>query len=358
MKKAIKNGLKRLHRPPSALNFAFIRENLQGDKIYIADVGAYGGLEERWDPFIPLSHFYAFDPEPRAAASAQGSLFQIGLWSTRETKKLNLSKSPTASSLYAIDKQLASFLNWPCHEVIQETFITVDTMESVLKGHPTPDFIKVDAEGADLEILKGGQSFLSQSCFGVQIEVSLNLRHENAPLFSEVDAFLRKYGFQLFDLHTERWIRKNHTFGLQSRPQLMWGDAVYFLSKEKAMQQLRSLSPPEKKKRLMKWMILLIAYQLHDFAVEIFEESIRDKMIDSFFCSTCIAQIRTSATGSFTYFLRLLLAMSIGAYACAILYPFPSLRPKAVSFFKGRVNQLLGLCLKFTSEGEHGTVHL
>ena len=81
-------------------------------------------------------------------------------------------------------------------------------------------------------MLKGSASSLERTVLGVRVEVSFLERHRDAPFFGETDSYMRKHGFQLFQLSKELWIRKNMVYGYSSEPQFTWGDGLYFLLEE------------------------------------------------------------------------------------------------------------------------------
>jgi hypothetical protein len=78
-------------------------------------------------------------------------------------------------------------------------------------------FIKVDIEGADLDVLKGGHTALA-TAFGA--ETSFVARNIGAPLQPEIDLRLREAGFRPHLLIREHSVRANAVYGVLSRPQL------------------------------------------------------------------------------------------------------------------------------------------
>ena len=64
--------------------------------------------------------------------------------------------------------------------------VQVETLDGCLDARPTwrADFLKVDVEGADLDVLEGGKKALEDT-FGVQIEVAFAERNRGAPLQPE-----------------------------------------------------------------------------------------------------------------------------------------------------------------------------
>lgn len=56
------------------------------------------------------------------------------------------------------------------------------------------DFLKMDVQGAELEILKNGENRL-KNCLAVQLEVSFFALYESQPSFGEVDVYMRQRGY-------------------------------------------------------------------------------------------------------------------------------------------------------------------
>lgn len=106
------------------------------------------------------------------------------------------------------------------------------------------DFLQIDVQGADLDVLRGAVNVLNKTVSAIQIEVEFSDLYINQPLFSDVDIFLRNQKFSLFDIflaHRPRYILKEkshkHPYG-----QLLWGDAFYVrdLLSENFAQDVRS----------------------------------------------------------------------------------------------------------------------
>ncbi len=63
----------------------------------------------------------------------------------------------------------------------------------------------------------------------MQIEVEFSQLYVNQPLFADVDTFMRKQGFTLFDIAMSRRLRDRSPIVSNAHPgQLLWGDAFYF----------------------------------------------------------------------------------------------------------------------------------
>lgn len=56
------------------------------------------------------------------------------------------------------------------------------------------DLIKIDTQGSELDILRGGEKIAKQAK-GILLEVSVEKYNEGAPLYDEVVQFMQNYGF-------------------------------------------------------------------------------------------------------------------------------------------------------------------
>ena len=84
---------------------------------------------------------------------------------------LHLTQHPDSSSLLPVNAALfADF--WRARGNRGTSTIEVDTLDHLLTGKPqlSPDFIKVDVEGGELEVLKGAAAALSTTVMGLKVE--------------------------------------------------------------------------------------------------------------------------------------------------------------------------------------------
>jgi FkbM family methyltransferase len=77
----------------------------------------------------------------------------------------------------------------------------MEPLDSVLKGEGfrRPELIKIDVQGYELEVLKGGREAL-RAAEAVAMEVSLLELYKGNPLLHEVIAFMHERGFQCYDI--------------------------------------------------------------------------------------------------------------------------------------------------------------
>lgn len=314
----------------------------QKEKLIIVDVGATGGVEKRWRPIESFCHFITFDPDSRAENLEENSTnFPMGLWSKKETKILKLAAFQPASTVFPFHKQnLAAFLNAPCHEIVSSQEIKLDTLENVLENRFQPDFIKIDAEGADLEILKGAEKFLKTSCLGMQVEAPFYERHERAPFFSDIDIYLRDKGFVLLDLTRERWIRKNNLHSPLSRPQVIWANAVYMLSLETFFERFANFSFFQKELLFAKFLTLLLVYQIHDLAEELRLKAFQKEWIGPELNDLALKAVRQAMPSKGFYFSGLLWNSFLGLAGAGLLFWHKAMRKQCLAFCQAQLHQM------------------
>lgn len=184
--------------------------DLEIKPLIVLDVGCRWGFADKFisddmDNII----VYGFDPDIDECARLN-KLYQnenirlvpIGLANKPGKRILYLTSEPACSSLYKPDINLTT--NYPalyCAKETSQVSINVSTLDiwAKEKGITYVDYIKIDTQGAELSILKGGIKTLKSVRF-LEVEVEFNPIYEGQPIFSEVDSFLRKYGFVLWKL--------------------------------------------------------------------------------------------------------------------------------------------------------------
>lgn len=67
------------------------------------------------------------------------------------------------------------------------------------------DAMKIDAQGAELDVIRGADRLLRSSVLAVSAEAPLNAEYAGASTFHDVDAALRERGFELFQIHEHWW---------------------------------------------------------------------------------------------------------------------------------------------------------
>jgi FkbM family methyltransferase len=137
---------------------------------------------------------------------------------------------PMTSSLFEPNTELlAKFQNLEeLVRVVKKSPVQTTRLDDMPEVRGT-DFLKVDVQGAELLVFRGGMDMLSDVLV-IQTEIEFVPLYKDQPLFGDIDAFLRVRGFQFHRMEAAGRTFKplisnnnpNATMG-----QLLWGDAVY-----------------------------------------------------------------------------------------------------------------------------------
>jgi FkbM family methyltransferase len=217
------------------------------DELVVVDVGASGGLHRRWRDFTSHLTPILFEPDERAYRELQARLgprthvVNAGLFEEPGPQTFYLCRRQEVSSVFKPNLDLVNlYPHAERFEILDTIQVPMNSLDRVFEDGilPKPHFIKLDAEGSDLGILRGGRSVLTQ-VVGIEIEVQFEPVRREAPLFPEVDSFIKSEGFKLYDLANYYW--KREITGLHddsSLGELIVGEALYFRSTESILEMV------------------------------------------------------------------------------------------------------------------------
>jgi FkbM family methyltransferase len=209
--------------------------------IQILDVGAMSTGQERYHPLVAsgLAQVTGFEPNPAEYARLQdrkGPYRYLPYFlGAGQPATFHLTRYPGCSSLLTPDpKVIDMFMTIGCADPggnfhVQKT----ETIETVrlddIKPALTVDFIKVDAQGYELEIMRHGITTLSNTLV-IECEVEFVPMYREQPLFGDVQCFLRDQGFmlhKLIDVAGRPFRPFNPPNPFLPMSQLLWADAIF-----------------------------------------------------------------------------------------------------------------------------------
>jgi FkbM family methyltransferase len=247
--------------------------NLVSEITYVM-CGARGETTNRLMRALPQIQFIGFEPDAqefrklKENAGERFSYINVAVGARNERRRFYVTRNPGCSSLLQPNHAFyAQFKDCgPEVAVVDEQEIETVALDSRLPaaGINTIDILDLDTQGSELEILRGGEGLLSKSTVAVKCEVEFSPLYVDQPLFSDVDAFLRKLGFMLFDLSRTRYRRHNFPPDALTRGQLLWGDALY-------LRDAASFIARSDKLSLLKLALVSAHLQFHDYALEIID---------------------------------------------------------------------------------------
>jgi FkbM family methyltransferase len=283
-----------------ALTGRVLEQRSWGDSpLFLLDVGCSGGIESRWRPFGNRLRAVGFDPliaevdRLNAANTHPGIRYEAAFVTSRDYDQLfppelrndavasrNNQPFERSSAAAALRRMPVSFIqqvfNAGAPVALTDRTITLDEYVPA-EEHSRVDFVKIDTDGHDIEVILGAQKILSAGgVIGLTIEAQFHgATHEYANLFSNIDRIVRQQGFSLFDLQSHRYSRAelpapfvNDMPAQTMSGQMFWGEALYF--RDLAAKEYERMWPYEiTAERVMKLACLFELFELPDCAAEL-----------------------------------------------------------------------------------------
>jgi len=218
-----------------------VKEIMGSTTLSLLDVGAANGAYDRWSAFQKFINYFGVEPDSRSSKSViksnssssynSESLITHALWHSKGEVTLNLCRKPMASSIYEPNRQFINLFPEPERNDIVDTIkLPSETVDRVAQqANVNFDVIKLDVQGAELDVLKGATNSLAQT-LAIDIEVEFCELYKDQPLFDQIFSFLRKSGLEFIDFtYIYRWSPDSFN-GLG---QTTFSDALFMRAPEK-----------------------------------------------------------------------------------------------------------------------------
>jgi len=199
--------------------------------------------------YFPSSKIIGFELEKdvcekmNVEASKGVKYYPYALGKANEKRKLYITQHPMCCSLYKPNEKLIKlYHNFEVAYLKEETEIDTISLDYFIEKHDVNiiDFIKIDVQGAELDIFKGGSKAL-KNVLKIVCEVEFIEHYENQPLFGDVCNYLSQHDlmFNKFLGLAGRALKPLVVNNNPNRPsQHIWSDAVFI----RHIQKIHNLS--------------------------------------------------------------------------------------------------------------------
>ena len=190
-------------------------------------------------------------------------VFQIfTTWGKKdEVVKFGLHYNGGESSIFPFEKYYNKWFRGGNEEYVKEYIeLRSNSLDELIDEDV--DVIKLDTQGTEYEILESAKKCLKSTLI-VESEVEFIQMYEGQKLAHNVFEIMHNMGFEL--LYLNRVFGQSSEFKGESRGQMIFGDALFGISREKAI----NLNVTKK----IKYVALLLNYGHNDFAFDIYENS-------------------------------------------------------------------------------------
>jgi FkbM family methyltransferase len=231
---------------------------LREHPLVLIDVGASGGIQTHWNAFGEALVAFAFEPLldecerlnrtkrsdkiqyfPFFLSDGSNQPSSLKILASRSTERdTTLGRSSAIRAEELIGRSAIETYNLNRTPSFGSIVLKLDDF---IENNSVPDvdFIKIDTDGSDYEVLLGAEKTLKKfDILGVAVEALLGdppSAIEQPELFCPMHEFLRSHGFQLYDLIPHRYSRRDlpapfyYDFPAQTiTGQVAWADCIYF----------------------------------------------------------------------------------------------------------------------------------
>jgi len=268
------NGITIYHKVP-LYNLNWLRKPSFYDKILsdltltVVDVGARNVSVEELAPLTKHIRYIGFDADENEVQRLNSKKYNfketkfIASYVGKKNAVVNFGIHFDAgnSSIFPFGKSYNKWFRGGGESYIKE-FVELKSSSLDDLIDENIDVIKLDTQGSEYEIIEGAKKCLNSAMI-VEVEVEFVQMYEGQKLAHNVFDQMYSNGFEL--LYLNRVFGQSNGFRGESRGQITFGDALFGIKREKAL----NLSAEKK----AKYIALLLNYGHIDFAFDIYQNS-------------------------------------------------------------------------------------
>jgi FkbM family methyltransferase len=181
-------------------------------KLNIIDVGCSHFLDKEWKKNIKkINFFLGFDPFGESKTEyvnknfPENVIYKNAVFDKEEDRDFYICNKLQCSSLFLPNEKVVKeytkkdknnsrkYHRMDVKKVVSVKCIRLDSVISELDKNF--DFIKVDTQGAEIEVLKSLGKYLTSQIVGAKLELSFQSLYKGISLYGKVDKFMKNNGF-------------------------------------------------------------------------------------------------------------------------------------------------------------------
>lgn len=253
-----------------------LQQFLQRNPFLIIDAGARGRLIEPW---CTIDRQYVkvigFEPDQDEVNKLNKNnlnrkYYPYALWKNNGEIEINIAKNEFTSSIYRPNSNIIKKFedkHWKFRLTQRRMMVTCTTLDFLLKKEKIdPDFLKIDTQGAEYEILQGSNDALTKNIICVLVETWTIEVHKGQKLSGEIMTYMNTHGFDLFDINiAAAWNRKSIlNLNRRGKRQIIGLDLLFF--KRENTKTIQNID------KMIKLAIIADMYGFPDFALDLLDE--------------------------------------------------------------------------------------
>jgi len=248
-----------------------LNKNLN-QKFTLLDIGAANGANGRWNIVSDKLSTILVEPHKESAKNLKLEGLEVieSVLHSEDDKEIKFynTRKPMCSSFYRPNfNHLKNFSDKERFEIISEDTFNSKSLDTEILKFTQPNFIKIDTEGSELDILKGSKNTLL-NVFGLEVECSFHQLREGQPLFEEIRSYLKDFDFVFIDFVSMiKWEKDN--FGFSGQPQIT--DVLFLKNEETIIKKFKKkeISLDD----LTNYLVILITYERIDILKYVYKKT-------------------------------------------------------------------------------------
>lgn len=221
-----------------------ISSDLRTMPLGFIDIGARGGVHKIVERIAKLTAVLAFEPDPKECAELRDQMLN-STWANYSVEPIALGLKDDEAQLHVLSSAVNSSLRLPNpefvrryamtgFEVVKKIPLRTTSLDKLLFAERSQEsfwgeFIKIDTQGTEFEILQGAERTLRERTVALIVELEFFEMYSGEKLFSETEQWLRALGFSFygFDLHcrSAKLLDKKRSAG---RERAFFADTIFF----------------------------------------------------------------------------------------------------------------------------------
>jgi FkbM family methyltransferase len=179
----------------------------------VFDVGAnVGQTVRKIVEYYPKANIYSFEPDPksyqklqeRTAHLSNVRVYNIGLGEHNENKELLLTNTPTGNSFLAVAEEAFEYSPGDWLKLKDKKEVSVCRLDTFCQDNniSSIDLLKIDTQGYELKVLKGGGDWLSpKTVKTIYLEVNFVTYYQGQASFLDIFSTLLDKGYKFVDFY-------------------------------------------------------------------------------------------------------------------------------------------------------------
>ena len=214
------------HEAPSFTAWV-VANKLLREPLVVVDVGVQGGEHPRWAHLGEFAHVHGFDAIQEVIdglkASDPGrktrSYHALALGNEDGQREFQVAADTYGSSFFSADRSQAGQQNGIS---LGKRTVEIRRLDTLFAAGmlPAADYLKIDCEGFEPEVLRGAHAYLARSgilCVSVETNFGLSPVYPRTP-FAEINELLVQHRLLVFDLNAVRTPRPGYAAARAARP--------------------------------------------------------------------------------------------------------------------------------------------